>query len=628
VVDLLSLLRGFFGQTNPIDFPNTKNILNSMKLPFHHHSLLVFHLLIVVNASSVLPSSGQARIDEGKVEKTFYVSPDGDDAHTGAQSDKPFASIQKAIDLASDVPSKIVLADGVYRQYAQVGKGKSLLVIEAAHPGKAIISGADVFADWKASEEAGVMFHSWTNKWGVGTELGWWGSTPFNRRREMIYFNDTRLKQRMDGAGGAVAPSSLESGEFTVDDANEKIFMRPPSGADVKNAKIELPVRGYDKESYAWVQAASRPLIRIHEHSNFVLRGLVVKRAANYMKFGAAVEIAGSEEVTSASELPENILVDRLEISNCRNVTVRDSRFNDNGQRGAGMLQVGVEKKGDRRAVVTPRNYLWEDCQFNENNWRMIGIWGDMNDAAGFKSFGQSADHSTFRRCQFNGNFCNGYWQDYAGSNVTLDRCIAENNRGSEAGGYGIINEMTRGPFTVRNCVIRNNNNVGIISSGSPNVTIQDSSIYHNNFKPEKTNNYFCQEIRINSDCGRDSADFDFGLDGWTVTGNTIASLGGIKDGVEVIGYVMEVNGQKFPSGRSPGAEFAYQVISDRNNWSKNAADKDGDKILFSLDSSSNKPDLNLQQWQQQTNRHGKQDLHSKFVYPVDFSNVKDPSLK
>lgn len=610
-----------------------------MNHPFRNLPTFVLPLIFAANVAIIMPSFGQARIDETKVEKTYYISPSGSDNNVGSESGKPLASIQKAIDLAAGVPSKIILADGVYRQYVQVEKGASLLVIEAANPGNAIISGADVFADWKPTDEAGVLSHAWTHKWGVGTDLGWWGSTPFNRRREMIYFNDVRLKQRLDETGTAVALSSLEPGEFTVDEAKGKVFMHPPVGADVGNAKIEMPVRGYDKDYAPWIQAASRPLILIREHGNIVLRGLVVKHAANYMKFSPAVDIVGSVEAASASELPEHILIDRLlvtennaigmEISNCRNVTVRNSRFNDNGERGAGMVQVAVEKKTGERKPVAPRNYLWEDCQFNGNNWRTIGTWGDMNDAAGFKAFGQSADGSVFLRCQFNDNLCNGYWQDYAGSNVTLDSCMVENNQAaSGAGGYGIINEMTRGPFTVRNCVIRNNNNAGIISSGSPNVTIESNVIYHNNFRPGATNNYFCQEIRINSDCDRDSADFDFGLEGWTITGNTIASLGGTIDGEQVIGYVMEANGPKYPSGRSPGAEFAWQVISDRNIWSKNPVDKDGDKILFSMKSTSNKPDLSLGQWQQQTNRHGKQDLHSKFVYPVDFSEVKNPTVK
>jgi hypothetical protein len=365
---------------------------------------------------------------------------------------------------------------------------------------------------------------------------------------------------------------------------------------------------------------------------------LVIKRAANYMKFGAALEIAGPDEASGADGLPQNVLIDRvtviennaigMEVSNYRNVTVSDSVFNDNGERGAGMVQVGAERRKDPKAAIAPRNYLWRDCQFNHNNWRMAGTWGDMNDSAGFKAFGQSSDKVTFLRCQFSHNQANGYWQDYFGSNVVLDHCLVEHNRGTGAGGYGILSEMTRGPFTVRNSVIRNNTNVGIISSGAPDVHIENNALYYNNFNPESANNYFCQEIRINSDAGRDSADFKSGLQGWKLTGNILASLGGEIGGKIVAGQILEINGADFPSGLSPQAEFAHNIVSDRNIWSKNIADPNGDKYLYSPDAKDKQPDINLEEWRTRENLHGKQDLNSKFVYPIDLSKVKDPTIK
>jgi hypothetical protein len=319
-----------------------------------------------------------------------------------------------------------------------------------------------------------------------------------------------------------------------------------------------------------------------------------------------------------------------MEINNYRNVSVQNSRFNDNGQRGAGMVQVGAERNADPKTPdIAPRNYLFQDCQFNDNNWRMAGTWGDMNDSAGFKAFGQNANGLTFVRCQFVGNQANGFWQDYAGSNTVLDRCLVEKNFGTGAAGYGILSEMTRGPITVTGCVIRNNTNAGFISSGSPGVTIQDSFLYNNNFTPGKADNYWAHEIRINSDTNRGSGDFEFSLKNWKLTGNTFASLGGDIDGKPVIGYLFQVGGEKFPDGLAPAAHFAKHVVSENNTFSKNPTDHangTGDKILFSLDATDNKPNISLAQWQAQSNAHGKQDQNSKFVFPLDLSAVKDPT--
>jgi hypothetical protein len=570
--------------------------------------------------------------------QTLHVTPSGSDANAGDNA-KPFSTIQKAVDSAAGKATKIVLADGVYRDYINVKPGSELLVIEAQNAGKAVISGSDIATGWKETETPKVFAREWQQKWGIGTELGWWGSTPFNRRREMIYLNDARMTQRVNEKGDAVSAEDLKPGEFTVDEAKAQILFAPPAGVELATARVEISARGYDTSYYPQTQAFSHPLLMVDNHSNIVLRGLVVQRAANYTKFGAALHLQGSETTRTAAELPENVLIENctvidnnaigMEINNYRNVTVRNSRFNGNGLRGAGMVQVGAERNVDPKAEVAPRNYLFEDCQFNLNNWRMIGTWGDMNDAAGFKAFGQSANGLVFVRCQFNRNIANGFWQDYAGSNTVLDHCIAENNSGTGAGGYGMLSEMTRGPILVRNCVIRNNTNAGFISSGSPDVTIQDSYLYGNNFTPGKNDNYWAHEIRMNSDTNRGSGDFKFSLKGWRLIGSTFQSRGGEIDGKPVIGYLFQIGGEKFPDGLSPAAHFAKYVVMENNIFSKNPTDHEngtGHKILYSLDATDNKPNITLEQWQAQTNAHGRQDQKSKFVWPLDLSNVPDPT--
>jgi len=578
-------------------------------------------------------------IDEGKVAQTFHVSPEGNDANAGDDA-KPFGTIQKAVDAAAGTATKIILEDGVYRRYVEVGKGDNLLIFEARNPGKAIISGADILAGWKQTGTPQVWAREWMNKWGLNTENAWWGSTPLNRRREMLWVNDGRWSQRVTETGGAVAEEDLKPGEFTIDEDTSQVLLRAPAGLDMGTARVEMAVRGHDTSHYAQTQAFSRPLFKVSDHSNLVLRGLVVTRAANAMKFGAALHIEGDQSVKSAAGLPRNVLVENctvtennaigMEVNNYINVTVRDSRFNDNGLRGAGMVQVGAEQNADPKAKeFTPRNYLFEDCEFNNNNWRMEGTWGDMNDAAGFKAFGQCANGLVFIRCSFNGNLANGFWQDYAGSNTVLDRCMIENNSGTGAAGYGVLSEMTRGPITVKNSVIRNNTNAGFISSGSPDVTIQDSYLYWNNFTPGVDNNYNCQEIRINSDVKRGSGDFEFSLKGWKLKGNTFASRGGNIGDKPVIGYIFQIGGDAFPDGLAPTAHFAKHVISENNTFTKNPTDHEngtGYKILYSLDATDPKPNITLEQWQAQVNAHGMQDQESEFVFPIDLSNVPDPT--
>jgi hypothetical protein len=69
-------------------------------------------------------------------------------------------------------------------------------------------------------------------------------------------------------------------------------------------------------------------------------------------------------------------------------------------------------------------------------------------------------------------------------------------------------------------------------------------------------------------------------------------------------------------------------AVADYNKdcWPDIFVANTGHKVLYSLDVTDNKPNITLEQWQAQTNAHGRQDQKSKFVWPLDLSNVPDPT--
>lgn len=609
-----------------------------MKFPrgFTAKSLVgICSIAILVSARPVL---AQSHIDESAVKQVLHVdaaAKTASDSNPGT-AESPLKSLSGAVKRAVGKPTRILIHAGVYREYVKVEEGSDILILESVRPGAAILSGSEVYDQW-TKDSSGVLSHAWSKSWGLGNENGWWGSTAYNRRREMVFVNGQRMQQVCDEQGKPVETSRLNPGEFTVQDAAEaepgKIWLNPPAAAQLQPGSIEVTERGVD----SGYTIASRPLLEVAAHSNLILRGLVVRHCANYIKFGPAVHLIGGFP-KDADRLPSNVLVENclitqnngigMEISNYRDVTVRHSQFNENGERGAGSVQVGNEPEHTPGTVVKPRNYLFEDCQFNSNNWRMVGTWGDMNDSAGFKMFGQNINGYTFLRCQFNRNLANGFWQDYGGSNVVLDHCIAEENRGGAAGGYGVLNEMTRGPFTLRHCLIRNNGNSGFISSGAPGVVLENNVICYNS-QDVKFNDQrlYGHEIKINSDTKRGDGDFQFSLKGWTLTGNVLASFGNPIGK----GSIFMIGGEDFPSGRSAAAEFASEIRSDGNTFSKDDVEKDyfpGRKVMYSLTAKNGPPDIDLPTWQQQKNEHGLQDGHSKFAYPLDLSKAPDPTLQ
>ena len=613
--------------------------------------------------SRVMAQNPTPLLPPESVSQTLYVSPSGNDGNNGS-SGSPYATIQKAVDVAgSSTNTKIVLGNGTYRAYTYVSPGSNTLIIEAQNAGQAIISGADPIPSPTSTGTNGVVSVPWTNNWGINATLGWGTATPpsgisppinYNLRRENVWVNNVRLTQRVDepAGGGSVAQSALNAGEFTVDEGADKIYIKPPSGVTISGSNTEVSTRGYDQNYTPWVQTWSKPLLEIREHSNVVLRGLVVQRAATYIKFGPTVLLQGSEEVSTATELPSRVLVDNcnfsdnngvgMEINNYREVTVQNSKFNNNGMRGAGMIQSGVERRSingniNYSAPIAERNYLWKDCQFNDNAWRAAGSkWGDQNDTAGFKQAIQASKNTTFLRCQFNRNRANGFWADYSGENIVLDSCLLEYNKGSDSGGYGILHEVTRGPLVVQNCVIRYNNNVGFISAGSPNVTLQNNFIYYNAFDANRSNNSFTRELQINSNVERTGdADYTASLSGWKFLKNTFASRGGTNNGNGVGGWFFEANttsdsngARLFPSGRNTRQELAAKLLADNNVYSKDPNDGNGDAILFSLSSpvDGNRPNMNLAAWKAQSNDNGLQDQNSVFTYPIDLSGVPDPT--
>ena len=70
---------------------------------------------------------------------TYYVSPLGDNSNGGILEDKPFQTVQHAINQMK-VGDELVLLDGVYRGTLQL---KSGITIRAKNPRKAIFTGAE-----------------------------------------------------------------------------------------------------------------------------------------------------------------------------------------------------------------------------------------------------------------------------------------------------------------------------------------------------------------------------------------------------------------------------------------------------------------------------------------------------
>ncbi|MCX7002651.1 MAG: right-handed parallel beta-helix repeat-containing protein [bacterium] len=582
---------------------------------------------IVIGCLAAASALAQATIDESTISQVLYASPTGSDANNGWSTNAP-KTLNGAITAANSVASKIILLDGDYRQWVSLPAGTNILVLEAQHTGAVAITGSDIVTNW-SSLGGGLYALPWLNNWGMVSSgfPGTW--TAYNRRMEMVFIDGARLLQKCDASGNPVATNTLLAGEFTVDEATNRITFRPPTGVTLSASnKVEVAMRGN-----------SDHLFKATERSNLVLRGLTFRHHAGAINQKAAASIAGysGNNAANPSRPAAQILIEDctfiennavgLNLAELANVSLSRVNASSNGSRGGGFFAT-------QHADVS-------DCRFNANNWRTAPINAG-HDAAGFKMFdgqlNEYTDHGSadvlFLRCAFRNNNSVGFWQDYGGTNVTLDACMFENN---EQG--GVMNEMTPGPFTVKNSVVRHNGSFGVMSYGSPNVRLyrnilygtRASSVY--NADPQ-----YCAEIMLVLDNRVNSAlvgtnptlptNADGHFNGWTIAGNSIqaTNTGGVP-----LFYATDYGSSSNPNWPCKRT-FVTTVTSDSNYWWRAAgkglytSNQGFHSAINYSDWRNGFTDLTFSQWQAQSNVFGRQDMHSTWG-AVDLSNVADPTF-
>ncbi len=439
---------------------------------------------IVLQLFFAVVAMGQASINESTPHHMWYVDAGaGKDTNPGTDAE-PFKTIQRALKDATTQPSKILIHSGVYREYLDIAPGEALLILEATHPGEVSISGADAVNDWQKIEN-GLLFFPWKNHWRLNGEQAYFpgARTRYNLRREMVFANDFRLTQRCneDPTGSGIAPSELKPGEFTVRENEEKIYLRLPDGmppAFGKGGRIEVAVRGYAPGKSP---DDGKPLCFVRGRSNLILRGLRFERSCNYIGGNPALSIR-SEGTKDTATWAGNILIDRCAFDDnngcgfgmtlVKNLTFLNCTASRNGERGGGGHCV--------------QNVLIDSCHIDNNGWR-YGPWLLGHDMAGLKFFDGAVEDAWFaarttnlqiKRCGFKGNQCFSLWQDFGPTGTVIDSCLFEDSPRP-----AIFQEVTPGPLTVRNTIIRrcgltDEPRAAVLVVASPDVRFEGCTIF------------------------------------------------------------------------------------------------------------------------------------------------------
>jgi hypothetical protein len=476
---------------------------------------------------------GFARINFDAVELTLYVNnqhPETSDWNSGKTKDKPLLTLKHALHRSKNIPSRIIVSSGHYRSNFDINTTK-LLIIEAENPGQVYISGSDIFKNWHKEDE--LYFHNWFYKWGMFTDsLVCFAPGSLNdlqRRRELVFINGEPLNQ-------VISKYDLTQNNFFIDEENERIYIKPFIGIDLLKATVEVATRGY--EEYDLGRNGSLVRATVHNGQGLVLRGLVFQHTAN---------IAHQDALTISDT--ENIIIEDcifqwnngvgLELEKCSNISVNNIIVRHNGQRGIGLW-------GGNNVSI-------KNAQIYGNNWRTNAPRMISHDAAGIKLFERNRNVILDSIKAFN-NYCHAIWFDWDNENYIIKNSIIENNQED-----GIMLEGSRKAGIVQNCIIRNNN-VGIKGYGHANITVKNSLIYSNN-----------HQFRLGQDGRRVVQDdnWEINSENWRIFNNHIIAT----EENQVLFSFFEYNNPNPPSTRASN-EFFKTIQSNNNQYFHPASKK------------------------------------------------------
>jgi Right handed beta helix region len=447
---------------------------------------------------------------------TLHLNPsatNASDANDGSEA-KPLKTIKAAFDKTYPLKDagqnvRILFYPGVYRDYLVTGAGgedneaearlywrlaenDAHLVLEAKEPGKAIISGSDIWTGWQDAG-GGVWTRAWPYKWGApksGQPFGGGGPvvSELAARREMVFVDGTRLNQVL--AGG-----NLGAGQFAVDENSSKITLRLTSGMNPNSVTTEVAVRS--RLLYVW------------NRGHITLRGLIFQHSADRFADGAVAFHIGQGRRCSDVLIEDTVFTQNgsagLEIY-CDNTVMRRNRVNDNGFSG---ILGGFFK-----------TVLMEDNQTSQNSWRSFsgGYFGWAT--AGMKFI--FVQGLTVRRHQAIKNQSSGIWVDTGNSNVTVeDSSITGNTR------EGLFYEASQGPFTARNNTICKNGMSGVLVAAVAKVLIDGNRVFDNAPESDQdpnSGNIMFGEVRRKEPANDLNPATEYPLREITITNNQIAA--------------------------------------------------------------------------------------------------------
>jgi hypothetical protein len=245
--------------------------------------------------------------------QTYYVGTGGSDSNPGTQA-QPFATIQRGL-TAAQAGDSVNLLSGVYRNqnpgFVRSGTANAPITLQAAPGASVTIKGSNVLSGWTRQGTSDVYTHSNFNHY-----FGSWGSggDARGKARNQLFVDGAYVQEVSN-------QSALQPGTFYIDKTSKTVSVRLPNGANPNQRTVEASATG-------------NALLSTNGHDHLVVKGLNFAHVANAPQDFAAVQVRGGSD---------HVVVDSVSVQYAagagisvggNNNTIRNSRFNYNGQQG------------------------------------------------------------------------------------------------------------------------------------------------------------------------------------------------------------------------------------------------------------------------------------------------------
>ncbi len=338
---------------------------------------------------------------------------------------------------------RLVVEPGTYRETLTVGwagDDPAPLVIEAAQPGTAVVTGADVVSSLERT--GGVYTFPWTQDWGLAPVPSSWSSISVPegiRRREAVFVDGTPLVQVLTAA-------ELVPGSFHVDEAADLVTVLPPAGGpSLEKRLVEVATR----ERVLEVKGLAR---------NVAVEGMVFQAGAAPLTKHMAY-VSDTTNVVLEGNTFRHSSWGGLGVCCTSGVTIRDNVIRDNGGNG-----VDTHRTSD---------LLVEGNEVTGNNVR-----GGRHGFLGWSVAGSKnllLRDAVFRDNRFVANHTRGMWFDTDVAGVVVEGTMSCGNATD-----GVFIEATQGPVTVIDSTFCDNGRAGILVGTSGNVAVEGSTLSGN----------------------------------------------------------------------------------------------------------------------------------------------------